>query len=37
MTIADIAQLIGMLISAWALGFAGGHAITVFKQAMNQV
>jgi len=37
MSIADIAELLGYLLSAWSVGFSGGYVLTKFKHAMNQV
>lgn len=37
MSSADIASLLGYLLSAWALGFAAGTTLTKTKEAMNHV
>lgn len=37
MTTADIALLVGQLVSCWCAGFAAGFTITRFREAMNQV
>lgn len=34
---ADLALLVGYLVSAWALGFTGGYTITKFIHAVSQV
>jgi len=35
MTALDIATLLGYLVSAWSLGFAGGYVITQFRRAVE--
>lgn len=37
MTAQDILELLGYLVSAWSVGFAGGYTLTKFKHAMNQM
>jgi hypothetical protein len=36
MTILDIAELLGYLVSVWAAGFSGGYVLTQFKRAIEQ-
>jgi len=35
MTGEDIAMLLGQLVAAWSLGFAGGYLLTKFREAVN--
>lgn len=37
MTIQDISTLVGLLVSAWVLGFCGGYTITKYRDAMSQI
>lgn len=37
MTAAQIAALVGYMMGAWGIGFAMGHYMTKFKEAMSQV
>lgn len=35
MTVGDIGELVGYLVSAWSVGFAGGYILTKYREAMN--
>lgn len=37
MNSADLASLLGYLVAAWCVGFAGGYTITKYRDAVNQV
>jgi len=37
MSTADIVLLVGQLVGAWAIGFAGGFVITKFRDAVSKI
>jgi len=37
MTISDIAELLGYLAAAWAVGFSAGYLYTWFKRGFDQI
>lgn len=37
MSASEIATLLGLLVAAWSLGFAGGYTITKYRDALNQI
>lgn len=37
MSASDIATMLGYLVAAWCVGFAGGYTITKYRDALNQV
>lgn len=37
MSAAEIAEFVGLLFGAWAVGFCGGYLLTRFREAASQV
>ena len=37
MTAPEVLEVVGYLLSSWAVGYAGGYSLTAFRRAMDAV